>query len=145
MPQRTQAQAPSPGRTCTRKRASPSQLQAYANMCTHMQSDAIRCNPIQSDGMQSDVNQMQSEALDSPTSRHPESSATSGPQRCFSSHRRLSSAVLIATQRTYSERISPNLVIRGTQRTYSERISPNLVIRGTQRTYSERISPNLAA
>ena len=90
MPQRTQARAPSPGRTCTRKRASPSQLQAYANMCTHMQSDAIRCNPIQSDGMQSDVNQMQSEALDSPTSRHPESSATSGPQRCFSSHQRYS-------------------------------------------------------
>ena len=147
MPQRTQARAPLPERTCARQRASPSQLQAYAIMCTHMHSDALRCTPMACNQMsiRCDWRPSTSRHPDFPTSRHPESSATSGTQRCFSSHRRLSSAVLSATQRTYSERISPNLVIRGTQRTYNERISPNLVIRGTQRTYSERISPNLAA
>ena len=128
MPQRTQARAPLPERTCARQRASPSQLQAYAIMCTHMHSDALRCTPMACNQMsiRCDWRPSTSRHPDIPTSRHPESSATSGTQRCFSSHRRLSSAVLSATQRTYSERISPNLVIRGTQRTYSERISPNL-------------------
>jgi hypothetical protein len=92
-------------------------LHSHAITCNQMQSDAIACNPMACNQMLIRCNRRPS------TARHPD---IPSPQRCFSSHRRLSSAVLSATPRTYSERISPNLVIRGTQRTYSERISPNL-------------------
>lgn len=87
------------------------QSKSVVNICKHVHSHAITCNPMPSDGMQSHDNQMQLEALDIPTSRHPD---IPSPQR----HQVLSDAlaVISGTQRHSADIQRTDLPKSGHQR-----------------------------